>query len=104
MKPKQIQILSDIISSDLQLDQTNILSPADSLDELRTNLKKIISHLLEKDFSRLLNALYRIDVSEEKVKTLLSGQSTDIASGLADLILERQIQKAWFRMNYRSEN
>ena len=53
-----------------------------------------ISELIDSDFERLLLILYRIDVSEEKVQASLA--AADLAHGpevLADLIIERQIEK-----------
>ena len=48
--------------------------------------------------------LYRIDVSEERIKTLLSN-NTDVyaAEIITDLILERQKQKAISRQQFKSQ-
>ena len=62
--------------------------------ELGNRLAEIINHLINSDFSRLVGILYRVDVSEQKLKSLLK-QYPDAAAGsiIASLILERQEQK-----------
>lgn len=73
-----------------------------SWDEMKKDLAAFINVLLNKDFERLLQGLYRIDVDEEKVKEILNVRSPEfIADDLAQLILERQQQKAITRMQYR---
>ncbi len=53
-----------------------------------------INELMQKDFPTLLNILYRIDVSEEKLKTLLRSEpQTDAAILIMGLIIERQKEK-----------
>ncbi|MBS1733321.1 MAG: hypothetical protein JST02_08505 [Bacteroidetes bacterium] len=72
------------------------LSIQESLGEER--LIEILSHkineLIENDFSRLVQLLYSIDVSEQKLKSLLrENPDTDAGRIIAHLILERQKQK-----------
>jgi hypothetical protein len=53
-----------------------------------------IAHLIERDFNRLVNILYRMDVSEEKIRIALSAApGRDAAELIADLVLERQSEK-----------
>lgn len=72
----------------------------------KTNLTKQILFLLEKDPSALWNGLYRIDVSENKVKEIFSGvpDSMEVADKLCTLIIERLIQKMHFRRKYSSNS
>lgn len=71
----------------------------------KTNLKKQIHFLLEKDPSALWNGLYRIDVAENKVKEIFSGvpESGNIAEKLCELVIERLIQKMHFRRKYAQD-
>ena len=66
-------------------------------DNENENLRLLIARineLLQKDFHSLMNILYRIDVSEEKLKSLLKSQpGTDAAVLIAQLIIERQKEK-----------
>jgi hypothetical protein len=53
-----------------------------------------INELIQKDFPLLLSVLYRIDVSEERLKSVLNSQpETDAAILITQLILERQKEK-----------
>ncbi|HSY61435.1 MAG TPA: hypothetical protein VK796_06135 [Cytophaga sp.] len=72
----------------------------------KTNLTKQLHFLLEKDTATLWNGLYRIDVSENKVKEIFQGipDSNDIANKLCALIVERLIQKMIIRRKYSSNS
>ncbi|MFT3682644.1 MAG: hypothetical protein QM791_20475 [Ferruginibacter sp.] len=65
-----------------------------SLDILQEKLSSHINLLIEKNFEQLISLLYRIDVSEARIKTLLQ-HNTDKNSGdiIAALIIDRQLQK-----------
>ncbi len=57
-------------------------------------LAERINYLIINDFSMLVQILYRIDVSEQKIKNLLKeNQGSDAGKILAALIIERQMQK-----------
>lgn len=69
-------------------------------EDFQQILTKLIRHLLDNDFERLLNGLYRIDVSEEKVKVAMA-TTDDVAENIALLIIEREMQKVATREKYR---
>ena len=69
-------------------------------DELTNELARAIQYLIEKDFEKLMHILYRIDVSEAKVK-LAFGLEQDVARQIALLIIEREEQKVITREKYR---
>ena len=71
------------------------------LEELHRRLAVYINELIERDFQKLISILYRLDVSEEKLKTLLANNS-DIDAGniIAHLIIERQLQKIKSRQQF----
>ena len=100
--------ISDIISKDF--DKAGISSiittdEFDNLDELRKYLADRIAELLESDYPKLINILYRIDIGEEKLNELFSGRNREpIPDKLADLIIERQIQKINFRNMYKNRS
>ncbi|WP_299249223.1 hypothetical protein [uncultured Cytophaga sp.] len=81
-----------------------IESPDVSL--FKSNLKKQLLYLLEKDIATLWNGLYRIDVAESKVKEIFIGipDTSEIAEKLSDLILKRIIQKMEIRRKYSNQN
>jgi hypothetical protein len=75
------------------------------IDALRHSLAVHINHLIEKDFEKLVRLLYRIDVYEEKLKTLLKENPTiDAGSLIADMIIERQLQKIKTREQFKQED
>ena len=54
-----------------------------------------INELLTTDFQKLIAILYRVDVSEDKLKKLLQQNPTaDAGLIIADLMIERQLQKS----------
>lgn len=77
------------------------LSEAATMDQLETLLAAKINTLINEDFSRLIQLLYRIDVSETKLKKLLrENNGSDADRLIARLILERQWQKIETRRKY----
>ena len=56
-------------------------------------------------FEKLVSILYRLDVNEKKLKTLLEEKNTDDAGLLiADAIIERQLQKIISRKKFSDFN
>jgi hypothetical protein len=74
-----------------------------SKEELREQLAAHINYLINQDFEKLVFYLYRIDVDETKMRRLLEQREGKNAAGLiADLIIERQLQKMESRKKFRS--
>jgi hypothetical protein len=74
----------------------NELSPGNKelMTHARARLEELINHLLNNDFEKLINILYRIDVSESKLKKLLKeNPGINASSIIAGMIIERQLQK-----------
>ncbi|HEU4608886.1 MAG TPA: hypothetical protein VFS31_12310 [Chitinophagaceae bacterium] len=70
--------------------------------EIRQALREKINRMILEDFSGLVQALYHMDVSESKLRTLLESQpQTDAADMIATLIIERQIEKWKSRQKFR---
>lgn len=87
-----------------------IISVSDSLKnnstgEIREKLIVLLNELINKDFNSLVQLLYRIDVSEKKIQLYLNQkENEDSASVLADLIIERQLQKIETRKKFSRKN
>ena len=65
-----------------------------AFSELHSHLSSYINQLIKNDFDKLISYLYRIDVNEQKLKTLLQQSPQEDAGNLiATLIIERQEQK-----------
>ena len=76
-----------------------------SIEKIREQLIVLINELILKDFHALVQLLYRIDVNENKIRAYLEeNKKEDSASILADMIIERQLQKIESRKNFNKKN
>lgn len=91
MEPvNKIPITDQILAVTYEVQQNNHQSK-------REELIKLINELISSDFSSLIQLLYRIDVSETTLKqNLKQSDGVDSASIIADMIIERQLQKSNF--------
>lgn len=90
--------MSEINNSPLEIvfatDDLQLLSKQDFINELASE----INHLILTNFERLIQLLYRIDVSELKLKSLLKeNPNEDVGKIIATLIIERQLQKIKYK-------
>ncbi len=102
---KQIEEVVKFVEKDFLVNENTSLIPSadtESLEEFRKYLTEKLKLLLDEKFDQLVNILYRIDINEKKLSELFSGQNRDfIPASLADLIIERQLQKIRLRKLYR---
>ena len=76
-----------------------------SQEELREKLSAHINHLINHDFEKLVYYLYRIDVDENKMRRLLEQREGENAAALiADLIIERIVQKKEARKQFKTDS
>lgn len=76
-----------------------------SFGEFKQHLAAHINHLINHDFEKLVYYLYRIDVDENRMKKLLEAEEGENAPGLiADLIIERQLQKIKSRQQTKNDS
>jgi N-acetylglucosamine kinase-like BadF-type ATPase len=81
------------------------LSEQISMEELQEKLSAHINRLIQNNFEQLVNLLYRIDVSEPKIKSLLQIQpGINAGDIIANLIIERQLQKIKSRQQFKTNN
>lgn len=74
---------------------------AEGLEELRRLLRKQINFLIDHQFERLLQAMYRMDVRESDFKAALKlPTGPAIVDKLTDLVLDREMQKVVTRRLY----
>ena len=64
-------------------------------------LEAYVLDLLQHDFNALINLLYRIDVPEKSSKACFGQDNHLIAKCLAELIWQRQLQKAQTRLSFK---
>lgn len=100
------EILIKLINHELAIDPIAIGLPEKiSFGELKEKLSVQINYLIEKDFQKLLSLLYRVDVSEPKLKNLLLEHPGENAGNIiAELIIERQLQKIKSRQEFRQKD
>ena len=73
-----------------------------SRNDLKLYLQNAIAWYIESDFHALVNIFYRLDIQEDKFNMLMQRKVGDeLTSGLANLVLEREMQKAKTRIAYR---
>jgi len=68
-----------------------------SIHELVIQLSKVIENLMKSDFQTYLNLLYRIDISESKMREIDEIDTERIAQKVTSFILKREWQKVWFK-------
>jgi ribosome-associated translation inhibitor RaiA len=93
-----------LVGHDLNLsDEISNLSH-ENVEQFRQWLANQIAYKMETDMEGFLQALYRIDISEKKAMQALSNQ-TELppALALADLVIEREIQKINTRRWYKTQ-
>ena len=89
-----------IINKQVDID----LSEDISKNELQQKLTAFINELIVNDFQRLITILYRIDVDEKKLKRILKENiGKDAGEIIANLIIEREIQKIETRKQFGSK-
>jgi hypothetical protein len=93
--------LAEKLDKDFSLEKES-LPALDNLPIIREHLIKKLIELMRKDYSRFLNSLYKIDIDEVKVLTVLNSRDkTLVSEKLADLIIERQLQRVRTQLLYR---
>lgn len=85
------------ISTDLDLSSK---SEADLLEQLSTYLNELIN----RDFNAVVQILYRMDVSEIKVRQKLANPLPGESAGsiLAHLLIQRELEKMKWRERYKN--
>lgn len=85
--------------------QIAIIKDAEDLHANRLKLESAVNELISTDFNQLLQLLYRLDVNEKKIRTLLeTNKGIDSAPLITDLIIERQIEKIKSRRQFKQRD
>lgn len=103
MKASTSQIQKQVIEMLRNYDDPGAFPfPENDFEKVHGWLIGKIDYLLQHDYEKLLTLLYRIDVDEEKAKAKLVAQSDAAPSVLlADMVMERMIEKAKSRLSNR---
>lgn len=95
----QNEIVTELVCQ--YLDIEGIAGPEEQYEKVLDRLRPQIQCLLDTDMQTLLNALYRIDVDEQKFRYALEiGDPEEISLNISKLILDRIILKAQTRLKY----
>lgn len=87
-----------LLRKDFELPEVN---PALDEEKAISTLAKVIAYMLDREFERLLQICYRIDLGEEKLKRILHESEPDqVAYDLAKALWSRQKQKVEIRKRY----
>lgn len=104
MNTQDLQTSIALIRKDFNLDESELaINEAELSHEiLLSRLTRIVSYLLEKDFGKLLQVLYRIDISEDRLKAALASNEAEPPLLISRMILDREMQKVETRKKYSS--
>ena len=93
--------LVERLHKDFSLEKES-LPAIDNLDLIRKHLIAKVKELMSRDYDRFITSLYRIDVSEKKVREILNSKDrTAIPEQLADLIIDRQMMRVKTQLLYK---
>ena len=82
--------------NELQLDEQE----AYGYDQAYAKIHRVVASLIDTDFPRLVNILYRIDVPEAELKKALATHEETPAQVITQMILARELQKVATRKKY----
>jgi hypothetical protein len=69
--------------------------------ELIDQLQPIIENLLQKNYTHLMQVLYKIDIPEKLFKNVLTSNLSNTSHKIAELIIKRELQKVVIRNEYK---
>ncbi|MGJ3234728.1 hypothetical protein [Marivirga sp.] len=96
---KELITVSQKLIPDFEISQEESFHKQSFIDKL----SPYISHLLDTDFQKLVQIMYRIDVSEKEFALTLQPGQIDIPAKLAEMIYERLCLKAKIRAEYKDK-
>src|SRR4051812_16251497 len=89
----QDETIKEVID-ELEKFQLSVPVPVVSITDLKNKLSNLLNNLITTDFSRLIAILYRLDISEKRLKQLLQNEmSTPAGDIIAEMIIVRQGEK-----------
>lgn len=94
--PQLVNLTNKEVGLELPEEQT-------SKEQLHDALTQAVQYLIDHNFEKLMQVLYRIDVSEAKVKQAF-GLEQNVAQQIARLIIEREEQKVITRAIFKNRD
>ncbi|MGY6521607.1 MAG: hypothetical protein ACXIUD_07755 [Mongoliitalea sp.] len=97
MDKKDLYQAVALISKDFHLEHGEYIS----YEELLSKLTKAVTYLLNKDFEKLLQICYRVDLGEGELHRLLHETDPEFMSEeIAKSLINRQLKKIELRRKY----
>lgn len=94
-----------IIKMQKELENDFSITHCTTQQQLLNQLAASINQLINTDFTRLVNTLYRLDVNEKKLKQVLEQNAgADAGELIAALVIERQLEKQKSREQFKSSH
>lgn len=94
-----------LAEKDLEREPESLLPERQTLPDhntLKQKLEEVIAYMLDNEFEKLCNAMYRLDVSEKLFHRALNETAKDaVPAVLAELVIERELQKVKTRRLYK---
>ncbi len=89
------------LAKDLYPIEWGEIAETPTVEKIVNRLHDAVSLLIEKHGNSLGQVLYRIDIPEGKIRSLMAATAAEErADVLAQQILEREAKKVWLRMHY----
>lgn len=99
LQPQEYQQMTQDLSASLDIQ----VGTDEQWEKLKHIISAKVSELMAKNPEQLMQLLYRLDVSERKVANVLQKNLLDSAADdIAELILDRQLEKIETRRLYKS--
>ncbi len=99
------EYLVDLINKDIGSLEDTMMIPAGmglEMPFIREKLAHLIAYLMQNHFEKLCQAMYRLDVSEKKFDEAMNqAELAEIPYVVADLVIEREMQKIKTRILYK---
>jgi len=99
MGEKESRLISDL-SNKLEID----VPEKRSMEELKLFLAGYLDHLISNNPDKLVSILSRVDVSEKMLKANLQNQQENASSIMAQMIIERQMEKIKTRERFKADD
>lgn len=99
MNENELTLVAEL-SNNLEID----LPEKRSIEELKLFLTGYLSHLISNNPDKLVSILSRVDVSEKMLKANLQNQEENASSIMAQMIIDRQMEKIKTREHYKSSD
>lgn len=72
--------------------------------ELTDQIFPIIEHLFKTDYSKLMSLMYKIDLNENQIKSVIKDfKQEEIIAEITHLILERELKKVVIRQYFKNQ-